>query len=158
MKLYEIEDSINEILNNAEVNEETGEVLIDYAKLEALEMEKNAKIENVIKYYLDLDGDIDKFSAEIKSLTERKKALSNKKDSLKRFLDTLHQGLPAEYGTHTIKYRLSKSLQGEDITVLPDDCIKVEKKPIADAIKTRLVNGEKLVGWEIVENKNIQIK
>ncbi len=158
MKLYEIEESINDILNTAEVNEETGEVLIDYAKLEALEMEKEQKIENVINYYLDLDGDSEKFANEIHSLTQKKKTLENKKDSLKRFLDSIHNGFNADYGTHSIKYRASKRLEGEDLTVLPEDCIKIEKKPIAEAIKAYLKSGKLLVGWEVVENKNIQIK
>ena len=158
MRLYEIEESINIIMNEAEVDENTGEVLIDFDKLQALEMAKDVKIENIIKYYLDLKGDIDKFAAAIKTLTQKKKTLTNKREILKKWLDTIHHGDTAEYGVHKVSYRSSKKLQGEDIDVLPNDCVKTEYKPILDMIKNHINLGEEFEGWEIVENKNIQIK
>jgi hypothetical protein len=158
MKLYEIEQQISELLNNAKVNEETGEVVIDFEKLQSLTMAKEEKIENVIKYYLDLTGDIDKFASEIKSLTAKKKTLTNKQDSIKRWLDSLHRGTKAEYGTHSISYRKSKKVVGEDIEVLPDECIKVEKTVVATEVKKLLEAGVEIEGWQIVENQNIQIK
>jgi hypothetical protein len=158
MKLYEIEQQISELLNNAKVNEETGEVVIDFEKLQSLTMAKEEKIENVIKYYLDLTGDIDKFASEIKSLTAKKKTLTNKQDSIKRWLDSLHQGTKAEYGTHSISYRKSKKVVGEDVELLPEECIKVEKTAVATEVKKLLEAGVEIEGWQIVENQNIQIK
>ena len=158
MKLYEIEEQINELLNNADVNEETGEVIIDFEKLQSLTMAKEEKIENVIKYYLDISGDIDKFASEIKSLAAKKKTLTNKQDSIKRWLDSLHQGTKAEYGTHSVSYRKSKKVVGENIEVLPEDCIKIEKTAVATQVKKLLESGVEIDGWQIVENQNIQIK
>jgi len=158
MKLYEIEEQINELFNEAEIDEETGEVTINYEKLEALNIEKNVKVENIIKYYLDLNGDIAKFKSEIVSLGNKKRTLENKQKSIKEFLDKIHQGQKAVYGTHNINYRNSEKLQGEDIDVLPDDCVKTEIKPIASEIKARIKSGELFEGWSIVKNQNIQIK
>ena len=158
MRLYEIEESINIIMNEAEIDEATGEVLIDFEKIQSLEMEKEKKIENIIMYYLDLKGDIDKFAGEIKSLGLKKKTLTNKQESLKRFLDGIHQGDTVEYGVHKVSYRKSKKLQGDDIDVLPNNCVETKHVPIAVAITAYLNSGKLLEGWEIVENQNIQIK
>ena len=158
MRLYEINDQINELLESAEINEETGEVLIDYAKLESLEMARETKIENVIKYYLDLEGDIAKYTEEIKELTKRRKSMENKHDSLKSFLDTLHNGNNANYGVHKISYRASKSLLGESLDAVPIEYIKTERKPLRSELKAYIEAGNIVDGWEIAVKKNIQIK
>ena len=157
MKLYQIEDQIAVILEGT-VNEETGEVTIDYSKLEELEGAKTQKIENIIRYYKNTIGDAEKFDAEIKNLSARKKTLENKANSLKNFLDMLHNGNKAEYGVHKITYRKSSKLKDGDINLLPEAFTNMTITANKADIKEYLKSGKKLEGWEIVEKQNIQFK
>lgn len=174
--LYQIDEQINELLNTAEINEETGEIFVDFEKLNKLSMEKDKKIENIIRYYKDLIGDVDKFDAEIAVLTNVKKVIENKAESLKRYLDS---SLPEkiyvdkkgetkskkyEYGIHTITWRKSEKVVPDNDTD-PIGCTPlkfIKKKEIVEADKTAIKDaikaGEKVSGWSIQNNQNIQIK
>ena len=58
-----------------------------------------------------------------------------------------------------INFRKSKSVQIEDIEMLPNDCVIIEKKPISKTeLKKRIENGEAINGVSIIENLNLQIK
>jgi hypothetical protein len=58
-----------------------------------------------------------------------------------------------------INFRKSKSVQIEDIEMLPNDCVIIEKKPISKTeLKKRIENGEVINGVSIIENLNLQIK
>jgi len=158
MKLYQIEDQIAEILEGT-VDEETGEVTIDYDKLDDLKFEKDRIIEWLIKSYLNLSGDIDKFKAEIDKLSKKKRTLENKQSGLKNYLDILHNETPADYGVHSIKYRASEKLKSGKVDDLPFELTKTETLPVASAdIKKYLKSGKLIEGWEIEQRKNIQIK
>ena len=135
MKLYEINNKMEELLNG-EVDEETGEVAINWPLFNSLEMAKEAKIESLINYYTELKGDIDKFSREAKRIQADKKTMENKADSIKRYLDGIHEGQKASYGTHKITYRSSKAVEGEErmsLLILSQDEL------------TRKINGKKSV-------------
>lgn len=78
--LYEIDQ---EIL--ACVDAETGEIL-DTERLDALQMEREAKLEGVALWVKDLRAEADAVKAEADKLTARKKALDNKIEGLKTWL------------------------------------------------------------------------
>ena len=78
--LYEIDQDILDC-----VDEETGEIL-DTEKLDALQMEREAKLEGVALWIKDLRAEAEAVKAEADKLTARKKALENKIDGLKNWL------------------------------------------------------------------------
>ena len=78
--LYEID---NEILSCVDM--ETGEIL-DTAKLDALQMEREQKLEGVALWVKDLKAEADAVKAEADKLTARKKSLDNKIESIKTWL------------------------------------------------------------------------
>ena len=80
LKLYEIDQAILDC-----VDMETGEIL-DSEKLDALQMEREAKLEGVALWVKDLKAEAEAVKAEADKLNARKKALDNKIDSIKAWL------------------------------------------------------------------------
>ncbi|MBR3333726.1 MAG: siphovirus Gp157 family protein [Clostridia bacterium] len=78
--LYDIDAAIL-----ACVDMETGEIL-DPEKLDALQMEREQKLEGVALWIKDLKAEAEAVKAEADKLTARKKAVENKIDGLKNWL------------------------------------------------------------------------
>jgi hypothetical protein len=159
MKLYQIDEAIEQLFDNAEINPETGEFIdLDENLLKLLESQREAKIEGLIGYWKDLAGNVDKFDAEIKNLQARKKTIQNKRESLKNFLHFIHRGEKKEYGVHKISYRRSEVLVGDDCKTLPESLYEILMKPDKAEIKKAIKSGQSFEGWSIDERQNIQIK
>ena len=78
--LYDIDAAILDC-----VDQETGEIL-DPEKLDALQMEREQKLEGVALWIKDLKAEAEAVKAEADKLTARKKSLENKIDGLKQWL------------------------------------------------------------------------
>ena len=78
--LYEIDQAILDC-----VDLETGEIL-DPEKLDALQMEREQKLESVALWVKDLKAEAEAVKAEADKLTARKNAVENKIDGLKQWL------------------------------------------------------------------------
>lgn len=78
--IYEIDQDILDC-----VDMETGEIL-DTGKLDALQMEREQKLEGVALWVKDLKAEAEAVKAEADKLTARKRALDNKIDGLKNWL------------------------------------------------------------------------
>ncbi|MBP0986458.1 MAG: siphovirus Gp157 family protein, partial [Oscillospiraceae bacterium] len=78
--LYEIDQDILDC-----VDVETGEIL-DTEKLDALQMERETKLEGVALWVKDLKAEAAAVKEEADKLTARKKALDNKIEGLKTWL------------------------------------------------------------------------
>lgn len=78
--LYEIDQAILDC-----VDLETGEIL-DPEKLDALQMEREQKLEGVALWVKDLKAEAEAVKAEADKLTARKKTVENKIDGLKQWL------------------------------------------------------------------------
>ena len=157
MLLYKIQQQILDIYDNAEIDE-NGELHIDDQLLAYLENDRDTKIEGLIKYYKDLQGDIEKFKTEIKSLSESKKVLENKAVSLEKFLDLQHKGEAKQYGVHKVSYRKSTVVVGNDLDILPPELKNTVVEAKKAEIKAKLKEGVEIIGWSLLDKKNIQIK
>ena len=80
LKLYEIDKAILDC-----VDMETGEIL-DPKKLDALQMERERKLEGVALWIKDLKAEAAAVKEEADKLTARRKALENKMEGLKAWL------------------------------------------------------------------------
>lgn len=78
--LYEINQDILDC-----VDMETGEIL-DTARLDALQMEREAKLEGVALWIKDMKAEAEAVKAEADKLNARKKALDNRIESVKAWL------------------------------------------------------------------------
>lgn len=154
--LYEID---SDILNC--VDEETGEI-IDSAALDALNMERDAKIEGVACWIKDLKAEAEALKAEKQALADRQKKVENKAESLKKWLAFALNGQKFESARAAVSFRKSKSVEITDINVLimKDDDLLVyqEPKPDKKAIAAAIKSGREVAGAVLVENESVIIK
>lgn len=154
--LYEID---NDILNC--VDEETGEI-IDADKLDALNIERDAKIEGVVCWIKDLKAEADALKAEKQALADRQKSAENKAESLKKWLAFALNGQKFSSPKAAVSFRKSQSVEVTDINALAmendDLIIYQEPKPDKTAIKKAIKDGRTVNGAELVENVNVIIK
>lgn len=160
MKLYEIDDAILQLMDT-----ETGEIT-DIAAFEALQMEKENKIESLCLWVKDLKAEEKALTDEIENLDSRRKSVANKIESVSAFLENILNGEQFKTSKCSVSYRTSKKVVVEDENAFiewaeknADDCLRYSTPTInKTALKERLTNGESIELAKIVENKNISIK
>lgn len=166
MKLYEIEKSIYEMLNNLELDEETGEVL-NTEKLEQLEAEFEDKAENIGLFIKNCLSQAEAIKVEEKALSERRKAKENKAETLKKYLSKCMENLgKTKIETSKVEISIRKS----SVVAIDDNFIEwakanadgllTYKEPTANktAIKQAIKDGIDIKHAIITENKNLNIK
>lgn len=152
--IYEINHAILECLDA-----ETGEI-IDPERLDALLMEKDQKIENVVCWIKNLLSDADAIKAEKDVLAEREAKCRKKADDLKKWLTTILEGQKFSTAKCAVSFRKSTKLEITDADRIPKEFLveTVTIKPDANSIKEVLKSGQEVSGCVLVENQNIQIK
>lgn len=169
MKLYEINEQLQQLLDNGYTKEcidiETGE--IDEAKaqelLSNLNIEFSEKVEGIGCYIKDLANNEANIKAEIDRLKSRKEATEKKKDSLKQYIsDILLQQNKDKFETSRVAISFRKSTVVEILNMesIPNQYIKQEIKETVDKkeIKKAFKSGIVIDGACLIETKNIQIK
>lgn len=154
MNLYQIDA---EIMNCIDL--ETGEI-VDPEKLEALQMERGRKIENVALWVKNLKADLAAFKAEKEAFAEREKQTKAKIESLSEWLTTALDGQKFSTSKVAVSFRKSEAVEIKDESALPKEFIreKIETAPDKAAIKEALKNNIQVPGAALVQNKNISIK
>ena len=161
--LYEID---NQILDCIDL--ETGEI-IDAEKLNALQLERDKKIEGVALWVKNLEADVVAYNAEKNSFSEKEKAAKTKVESLKKWLSFALDGqkFTATDKRVTISFRKSEAVEFDDEKAFVEwarttdrDDLLTYKEPTANktAIKAAIKAGQAIDGAVIVEKQNIQIK
>lgn len=163
MKLYEVSQEIANCvrLSDSEaVDITTGEVInIDY--LEQLEMEKDKKIENIIKFYKNCLADAKAYKEEYQRLQKLSKTAENKAEQLKAYLGFCLNGekFRSEDGLHQVSFRRSESVDVIDVKALPENYLRYkDPEPDKTAIKEVLKSGVAVPGAVLVEKQNVSIK
>lgn len=156
MTLFEIDKAIQDF--EFEVNED-GEILNPNA-LEELEMAREQKIENVGLYIKNLEAEADAVENQEKVFADRKKRIRKKIEGLKGFLGYALQGEPFKTDKVVMSFRRSESVHITDEYLIPDEykTFTVVKKPDKTVIKKALKDGKEIMGCELVEKNNVQIK
>ena len=155
--LFELNKAIEDF--DLIVDEETGEVL-NIDELDALNLAKDEKIENVCLWIKSLEAEADAIKTEEKNLEARRKSKENKVKSLKGYVAYALGGKKFETPKVAVSYRKSESVKIDDDYAIPDKwCeLSVLKKPNKKLIKEALKKGEHIAGAELVEKQNINIK
>lgn len=153
--LYDIIKSIESF--EFEVDEETGEIL-NMAELDALQVDKETKVENIALFIKNLKADAAMYADEEKAFAQRKKAAANKADRLTKYLAAMLAGEKYKSARVAITWRKSEQVDITSIDELPAGYYVTEKKPDKMAIKKAMKNGEQVPGAVLVERENIQVK
>lgn len=153
MNLYRIDE---EIMNC--VDTETGEI-VDCERLDALQMERNVKIENIACWIKNLRSDAEALKAEEQALAGRRKAAENKVDALKKYLSGYLAGQKFSTAKVAVSFRATSSVYITDLSVLPEQYLRYrDPEPDKTAIKNGIKAGETVAGAEIIAGQSISIK
>ena len=153
MKLYEIDQAIMDCIDM-----ETGEI-INEELLNALEMERDAKIENVALWIKDLKAEAEALKAEKQAFAERQKVAENKMESLKKWLAYALNGEKFKSVRASVTFRTSDKVEVADIYKLDENFLRY-KEPEADkdAIKKAIKAGQEVAGATLVPSTSVIIK
>ena len=160
--LYDIDQGILDC-----IDAETGEIL-DIDKLNALQMEREAKLEGVALWVKDMKAESAAVKEEADKLNARKKALDNKIDGLKNWLlfalggEKLKTPRCQVYQTHTTRLAVAdeagliESLKkSED----PEKFLRFKEPELRkDDIKKALKEGVEIPGATLEESESVVIK
>lgn len=158
MKLYEINQAITDL-----VDPETGE-LTDLDAFMALNMEWNAKVENLALWIKDLNAEAKAIKEERDSLYERQRAAENKAASVKRFLESVLAGEKFKTPRVAVSYRKSKAIVPDSLFIEwaeqnADDLLTYKNPvPSLTAIRDAMAAGRQLEHVSVEEHNNITIK
>ena len=159
MKLYEIDSAILECIDI-----ETGEI-IDTERLDALNMERDAKVENVVCWIKDLKAEAEAIKAEKQKLAERQKVAENKADSLKKWVAYALGGQKFSTARCAVSFRNTESVEvteeGLEALIKEHDELLTYKAPEPNktAIKNAIKNdGLNVAGVQLVQNVSTIIK
>lgn len=157
MTLFELNKAIEGF--DLIVDEETGEVL-NIDELDALNLAKDEKIENVCLWIKNLEAEADAIKTEEKNLAARRKSKENKVKSLKGYVAYALGGKKFETPRVAVSYRKSVSVNIPDESAIADEYCNftVVKKPDKTMIKNALSAGKEIAGAELVEKQNLQIR
>ncbi|WP_340032594.1 siphovirus Gp157 family protein [Paenibacillus sp. FSL K6-1122] len=162
-KLYDLGEKyrrFNEFVDAAWDDEDLTEddLQLYIETLESIEDEVSVKVENIVKFMKNIEGDIEAFKNEEKRLEKKRKYLQNKYDGLKSYTQTtLEVSKIDKVSAGTFKVRLQvnpPSINIVDPTKIPDT-YKIAQEPKIDskALLKDVKNGLEVDGAVLITDK-----
>lgn len=153
MKLYEIDQAIMNCIDM-----DSGEI-INEELLNDLQMERDAKIENVALWIKELKAEAEALKAEKLEFAERQKVAENKMEGLKKWLAYALNGEKFKTVRASVTFRTTDKVEIDDILKLDNAYLRY-KDPEADkdAIKKALKAGQEVAGATLVPSTSVIIK
>lgn len=151
--LYEIDQRILAL-----ADEETGEIT-DFEQLNTLQIERDAKIENIALWIKNLKSDEESYKTEKQAFEDRQRQARQKRENLEHYLSAVLNGEKFKTAKVECSFRKSQRIEVDDISSLPDEFLKY-KDPEADktAIKDAIKEGKEIAGARVVAVLNLQVK
>ena len=163
--LYEIDSAYNALLAECLESAEQNNGEIDpalAARLDAVEMSRDVKIDNTLRYQKNENAMALLLMTEIEALNKRLKVHENNALWAKNYLAAIVKpGEKLEYGCGRISWRRSTSVEIVDAQAIPADFRRIipeRWEPDKEQIKQSLNAGQIVPGAKILEKFNIQIK
>ena len=150
MNIFDIDEAIMECIDL-----DTGEI-IDVEKLDALQMQRDQKVENVALWIKELTAEADALKAESQKLAKRKQIAENKINSLKSYLRMALDGQKFETAKAVVSFRKSKSVEIDNLGLLTPEYLSYsDPKPNKTAIRKAINDGKDVAGAHISENVSV---
>lgn len=160
MKLYELTEiykNIEEIMSDEDANVETLE-----KALKEVEDGIENKAENIAKLIRHIDSDIDALRAEEKRLAQRRRALENKKKSIKDYLEMQLKAMEIDkVKTPLFTVSIQKnppSVRIIDEDKIPEDYLRYTKSISRRDVLQALKDGEEIPGAELKQTRSLRIR
>ncbi len=153
MRLYEIDAGIAEC-----IDEETGEIL-DFERLDALQMERDKKIENIVWAIENAENDIAGLKEQEEIFRARRQAAEKRRDGLKGYLSHALQGQKFETVKAKVTFRKSEAVAVDSDEHIPSQYwIREETERLnLTALKKALKSGVSVEGARLEERLNPQV-
>lgn len=164
MKLYEIDRELEAALESLELDEETGEIVGGFEAIEALNMEREAKIEGVLLGIKNGMAEAAAIRAEEIALAKRRKAIEGKLDRTREWLREYLSGEKFKTAKVSVTYRTAQKTECSADFVEwalehePELLRYREPEPDKTEIGKLLKAGVKVYGCELVDNTSMIIK
>ena len=169
MTLYDIDAQIAALEDAAEddmlIDEETGELISVSQALDALRMEREAKLENVACWVKNLSAEADAIREEENRLVKRRKSAETKAANLKAWLlaaMTREDGTTDKLKTGRVMVSVKKNPPS---TVVDDDLLpstykvaKITYQANKELIKRELLSGGEVPGAHLEYGRSVVIK
>jgi len=154
--LYSLTDDFNKLMDIEDPNE------FELSLLATIAGDIETKAENICKLVKQFELTAESFKAEEKRISERRKALENHADRIKRYMKeslTFANIDKVQAGTFSVSIRPSQgSLQIEDMAAIPAEYIKVVYEPDKAKIKDAIKNGAAIPGAHIEAGTTLTIR
>lgn len=171
MHLYEINSEIALLLQQLEVDPETGEILATsddiIQQLNALDMERSRILEYLAKVVIETRAEAAALKAEEERLAERRRRFERREERLMQVLDRECNGVKTDLGVATLRYRQNTRVDVQDAARAINwlkrhkfkDCIRV-KEPEVDktAVRRLLADGSTIPGIALVTSQSCSLK
>ena len=155
--LYEIDAKIMECMANC-IDPDTGEI-INTEQLEALQMERQTKLENVALYIKNLKADAEMYKAEKQAFEKRQMDAIKEANSLTEWLKKALDGQKFKTEKTEVRFRKTQKVEILDIWDLNEDLLKYsDPTPDKAAIKRAIKAGEEVKGAKLVDDISMTIK
>ena len=171
MKLYEINAAISQLVDQLEIDEESGEVSNNteaiLEQLNSLNMERQSILQYLAKIVLNTRSEAAMLKAEEQRLKARRDALSRKEDRIMRILDRECGGEKTSLGVATFSYRKTSRVEVSDADQAVRwlrqhkylNCFRVPAPEVAKTEVKKLINaGTAVPGCAVVEDYSCQLK
>ena len=171
MKLYEVNQQIEDLMVQLEPDPETGGIPANEDELieqiNALAMKREDILQYLAKLVLNTKASVQALKAEEKRLSDRRKRMENKQDRLIAILDRECGGQKTDLGVATLCYRKTSHVEITDKGAAlfwlkemgHEDCYRSPEPEISKLYVGRLLDaGEKIDGVERVTGTSCYLK
>ncbi|WP_444340390.1 siphovirus Gp157 family protein [Phascolarctobacterium succinatutens] len=160
--IYELKDQIKACIQLDEehvVDTEDGEIL-NLQQFEALQMERDAKVEGLACYIKNKLADAEAIYAEIDVLSQRAAIMKKEAERCKAYLAGALYGEKFETPRCKISWRKSEICNVLSLEAIPDEYKRTKVTVDADktAIKKAIKSGMEIPGAEVIQKLNMTLK
>lgn len=171
MKLYEIDQKLEDLILQLEPDPETGEIPSNedeiIAEINALAMKREDILQYLAKLAINTKATVQSMKAEEKRLKDRRARMESRHDRLIAILDRECGGEKTELGVATLCYRKSSRVEITDEDAAfkwlketgHDDCYRIPKPEISKLYVGKLLDaGDKIPGAERVASTSCYLR